>query len=153
MALHIEDGDTFVEGRSPKKAKELLDKAKAAGESSSAVRTTTFGYIVPKSILDGEAKADADDGGDDNLADAGPDSTDDSETQIEEQNTEGDTAQGDEADATGDGDEQYDPADHNADEVIEYLDTASAEERERVLAAEKDGKARKSVLSSTEGDK
>ena len=41
----------------------------------------------------------------------------------------------------------YDPAAHNVTEVIEYLDSATDEERERVLAAEQAGEARKGVLA------
>lgn len=40
----------------------------------------------------------------------------------------------------------FDPAGHTADEVNDYLAAADADERERVLAAEYDGKARKGVL-------
>lgn len=43
----------------------------------------------------------------------------------------------------------FDPAEHKAEEVVEYV--AAAEdpaERERVLAAEKTGKARKTVLDA-----
>ena len=41
----------------------------------------------------------------------------------------------------------YDPAAHNVTEVIEYLDSATDEERARVLAAEQAGEARKGVLA------
>ena len=41
----------------------------------------------------------------------------------------------------------FDPAAHNVTEVIEYLDSATDEERERVLAAEQAGEARKGVLA------
>ena len=43
----------------------------------------------------------------------------------------------------------YDPSAHNVTEVIEYLDSATDEERERVLAAEQAGEARKGVLAYT----
>ena len=49
------------------------------------------------------------------------------------------------------GEAAYDPADHTVDEVKEYLDGADDAERERVLAAEADGKARKGLLPDEEG--
>lgn len=42
----------------------------------------------------------------------------------------------------------YDPAEHTADEVVEHLADAPAEEASRVVAAEKSGKARKTVLDA-----
>lgn len=46
--------------------------------------------------------------------------------------------------------EQFDPADHTADEVREYLATASPDEFARVKAAEAGGKDRKSVAEFTQ---
>lgn len=43
-------------------------------------------------------------------------------------------------------DEPYDPSQHTVDEVQEYLATADDAERDRVLAAERDGKARVGIL-------
>lgn len=40
----------------------------------------------------------------------------------------------------------YDPSNYTVDEVNAYLSEASPEERERVLAAEREGKARKGIL-------
>lgn len=48
----------------------------------------------------------------------------------------------------GDGDEPFDPSDHNGPEVIEYLKGADEAERERVLAAEAEGKNRKGILAA-----
>lgn len=46
-------------------------------------------------------------------------------------------------------DDLYDPAEHNAPEVVEYLTSdISTEEFERVVAAERNGKARKGVLDN-----
>lgn len=42
----------------------------------------------------------------------------------------------------------FNPAEHKADEVVEHIQTADEAEAERVLAAEKSGKARKSVLNA-----
>ncbi|MEU5077100.1 hypothetical protein AB0G76_36960 [Streptomyces asoensis] len=43
----------------------------------------------------------------------------------------------------------YDPGEYNAPEVVEYLKTATEEERDRVLAAEAAGRKRKSILGDT----
>lgn len=42
----------------------------------------------------------------------------------------------------------FDPAEHTVAEVNDYLDRADDDERERVLALERDGQARKGVLGS-----
>lgn len=42
--------------------------------------------------------------------------------------------------------EQFDPARHNSETVVAYLADADEAERERVLAVEREGKARKAVL-------
>lgn len=129
MALQLAEGETFVEGRSPKKARELLEKAEKAGKPGQ-VSTTSTGYIVPSDILD-----DSGDQGDTASADS-----------AEKQEADGDSGDG--------GEDQFDPSKHNVDEVNQYLADADEEERERVLAAERDGKARTSILpDDTEGDK
>jgi hypothetical protein len=40
----------------------------------------------------------------------------------------------------------FDPAEHKAEEVVAHLEVAAEDEAARVLAAEKSGKARKTVL-------
>lgn len=44
----------------------------------------------------------------------------------------------------------FDPSDHKVDEVVAYAQDADAAERERVLAAEKAGKARKTLIEKLE---
>lgn len=44
----------------------------------------------------------------------------------------------------------FDPAAHKVDEVVAYLETASDEEKARVIEAEKAGKARKGILALAE---
>lgn len=46
--------------------------------------------------------------------------------------------------------EPFDPGQHKAPEVIEYLKTASDEERARVLALEAEGQKRKGILGTAE---
>lgn len=46
--------------------------------------------------------------------------------------------------------EQFNPEDHTAAEVTDYLATADADEFARVLEAERAGKARKTVLDFTQ---
>ena len=41
----------------------------------------------------------------------------------------------------------FDPSEHSVEDVLVHLDQADDDERRRVLVAERDGKARKSILS------
>jgi hypothetical protein len=53
--VKLEEGQSFIRGRSSKKAKELIERL---GDGEGQVITTAFGYIVPTSIVkDGEADA------------------------------------------------------------------------------------------------
>lgn len=45
--------------------------------------------------------------------------------------------------------EQFNPSDHNVDDVNAYLETASDDERARVLQAETEGQSRKGILEGT----
>lgn len=45
----------------------------------------------------------------------------------------------------------FDPADHTVAEVNDYLEDADDDERARVIAAERDGQARKGILDNAEG--
>ncbi len=44
-------------------------------------------------------------------------------------------------------DEVFDPSEHKAEEVIDYLETADADEARRVLAAEAAGKTRSTITT------
>lgn len=51
--VKLEEGQSFIRGRSSKKAKELVERL---GDGEGQIITTAFGYIVPTSIVkDGEA--------------------------------------------------------------------------------------------------
>lgn len=50
--------------------------------------------------------------------------------------------------AVGVADGRFEPADHNVDDVLEYLDGADPDEFARVVRAEEAGKARKGILES-----
>ncbi len=51
--VKLEEGQSFVRGRSSAKAKDLIERVKG---TDGQIITTAFGYIVPTSILkDGEA--------------------------------------------------------------------------------------------------
>lgn len=53
---HLNEDQAYVSGRSEEQARDLVERAEAAGLDVSEVITTSFGYIVPKSILkEGEA--------------------------------------------------------------------------------------------------
>lgn len=119
--------ETLVEGRSPENAQRLLEAAAKAGLHPSVVRTTLRGYIVPSSLV-------------------GEPVVEEPEESPEEEPVEH---------STGEPEEQYDPSQHNVDEVEAHLATVDASERERILAAEAAGKARKSLLAliDSEGEK
>jgi hypothetical protein len=64
--VKLEEGQSFIRGRSSKKAKELIERL---GDGDGQIITTAFGYIVPSSIVkDGE--------GDSEHANVLPDGTD-----------------------------------------------------------------------------
>lgn len=63
---------------------------------------------------------------------------------VEEPQADDSVDEGEEPDDSGS--EPFDPADHTLPEVREYLQGASEDERERVLEAERNGKARKGIL-------
>jgi len=139
--------ETYVDGRSSKRAAELLGYAK---DSGATVRTTSHGYIVPTDIL--------------------PDGFD-GETLTEESRPAVHTEPGTDPDAANvynvgqapahdtfaqaeEPAEEFDPSKATVDEVIAYLDGADEAEVERVLAAEADGKNRKGIAEyTTEGEK
>jgi hypothetical protein len=53
--VKLEEGQSFIRGRSSKKARELIERL---GDGEGTIITTAFGYIVPTSIVkDGEADA------------------------------------------------------------------------------------------------
>lgn len=67
------------------------------------------------------------------------------------QKMEEERAEGNTPDAPNQKSEEFDPADHTVEEVKEYLEAADDDERERVLAAEAEGKGRKTLLPDEEG--
>lgn len=143
---HLADDETYVDGRSTERARELLTLAADAGREGEVI-TTSHGYIVPTAILPGDF--------------AGETLTQASRPAVEtEPGTDTDPAKvwnvggapETETPAAAEGAEEepadeFDPSKATVEEVQEYLDGADDTERERVLAAEKDGKARKTVLS------
>jgi len=132
--LNLKDDETFVEGRSAETARDLLEKAEAAGIDASRIRTTFRGYIVPKE-LGGE-----DVGTLDNTIAPNHQTAKEGET----------TALTQKGIPTGESTEesgQFDPSKHTVAEVEEYLATADADEYDRVIAAEREGKSRQGVLS------
>ena len=53
---HLNEGQSYVAGRSTDKVRDLVERVEAAGLEANEVITTSFGYIVPSSILEeGEA--------------------------------------------------------------------------------------------------
>jgi hypothetical protein len=175
--LHLEDNEAYIEGRSAQKAKELLEKAESAGIDSNQIKTTSFGYIVPKELAEGEDRvltAEKIEEEDRKVAEGEP-REDAVESTATEEGSPSSEPTPDTAPLAGSGDEssgedaveappaavgdavpgespaqeeagEYDPSQHSVDEVQDYLASADDAERDRVLAAERDGKARKTIL-------
>lgn len=217
MKYQLDDGDAYIQGRSPEKSRELLEAAESAGVDPALVRTTSDGYIVPKELG-------GDTGDDGNVLEIGmgvpekgyPTALPEQRGGVEVNDqvaanllsdiqpvadagaveaailnqstptnakTEG-TAEGNGSQTVGDSavlgqdfdkaaqDERqgltdseaeadknaaearadlFDPSEHTVEEVKDYLDGADEDERERVLAAEADGKGRKTLLPDEEG--
>lgn len=121
MTININEGDSFVKGRSRETAQELLERAEALGIDLSLVRTTSHGYIVPTALVEAVEEDET------------------SETTVEEKK-----------DVTGDPEGEnkaeevvlFDPNDHTIPEVSEYIAAADDDEVARVLKLEAEGKNR-----------
>jgi len=126
--LNIADGFVFVDGpRSPQKARELLALAEEHGVDQNKIFTTSGGYLVPKEILAGSGKR------------AATESEDEKQEESEDEKQE---------------ESLFDPSEHTVEDVETYLETADEAETDRVLAAERAGKARKGIVGDdTEGAK
>jgi hypothetical protein len=55
--VQLKEGQSFVEGRSEELARELIELATPLGLQS-GIFTTSFGYIVPSAILEGQKVSD-----------------------------------------------------------------------------------------------
>lgn len=131
--MDLKPGEVFVEGRSQAKARELLQNAKDAGVDSRLVRSASTGYIVPEEVRDGKKTPKQD-----NVLPTIAEETDTSLPHPDSPADEERKAQ------------QFDPSDHGIGKVKAYLEGADEEERQRVLDAERNGKARKSLLPDDE---
>lgn len=129
--MDLKPGEVFVEGRSQQKASQLLRDAKNAGLDQRLVRPVSDGYIVPEE-LGGESKTPKQDN-------VSPPTTTDTSLP--------DTAP---EEGTAPQAQQFDPSDHGIGRVKAYLEDADEEERQRVLDAERSGKARKTLLPDEE---
>jgi len=88
--VKLEEGQSFIRGRSSKKAKELIERL---GDGEGQIITTAFGYIVPSSIVkDGEGDSEhanvLPDGTDVAKAERGEESEEESADEAEEPKTE-----------------------------------------------------------------
>ena len=134
--VYLKDGEVFIEGRSQEKALELLGNAGNAGVDHRLVKTTTFGYVVPDYVRDGTQPPE-------------PEPEPDPEPEPEpEPEDPGDDEEGEGINMMSTN--EFDPSDHGIGEVKAYLADADEEERQRVLDAERSGKARKSLLPDDE---
>lgn len=129
--MKLAEDEVFLQGRSGKRAAELLDKAESLGVDPQLIRTTYNGYIVPSVVAGGKVDSKQ---ADDQEVFTAAEEADASLSHPDAQDTE------------------FDPAEHSVSEVKAYLEDADEEERQRVLEAERHGKARKSLLPDDEGD-
>lgn len=125
--VELAEGQEFIEGRSEEKARELL---KAAKGRESEVLTTSFGYIVPKGLLTAEVKEDV--------------------KEIEERQAREAAEKAAAEQAELEKLKPFDPTEASVPEVRDYLSGADEDERKRVLAEEKAGKNRVSIVGSDE---
>lgn len=147
MTMHhkriMADDETFVEGRTRETAVRLISKAAELGVDPKRVKATTGGYVAPKSLVDGQPTA----GGTTSGADTGHFSS------VEENNTNlphPDSKEDEKRKGEADEQNEFDPAEHDVKDVKKYLEDVNEEERQRVLDAEREGKARKSLLLDNE---
>jgi hypothetical protein len=173
MALEpkLNDGESFVKGRSTAKARELVEAAKAAGLPDGSVVTVSHGYVVPSSLVEGGDAITAADQpavltepgtstNPDEVHNVGqsPEGTDALQEATEaeaDKNAEESRVDGTEAETADEDLTAYNPADHTVDEVKEYLEGVDDEEFARVIAAEQESaKPRKGILdlAATEGE-
>lgn len=127
--MELAEGQTFVEGRSEAKARELLKAAEAHGVENE-VYTTSFGYVVPEKILTDKVEDTIEDIADEEKAAA--------EKEAAERQAEIDAAK------------PFNPSEASVAEVQEYLAGADEAERDRVLAEEKAGKNRVTIVGNGE---
>jgi hypothetical protein len=88
--VKLEEGQSFIRGRSSAKAKELIERL---GDGEGSIITTAFGYIVPSSIV-------KDDEADTEYANVLPDGTDVAKAERGEESEDestGDESTGDES--------------------------------------------------------
>jgi len=138
--LRLKDGQAFVRGRSEATARELVE---LAGDRSGEVVVVTHGYLVPADVAE-EAGFEFITAEDQPAVITQPGTT----TNRDEANNVGGRAKA-VAEAEGnelDGEREFDPSAASVAEVNEYLANADEAERERVLAAETAGKARKGII-------
>lgn len=145
--LRLEDGQSFVRGRSEATARELIE---LAGERSGEVITVTHGYLVPTEVaeqFDGESITAADQPA--VITEPGTTTDPDEATNVKANRKAGkaDAGLGAALDAAGEESAaEFDPSSATVDEVNEYLEGADEAERDRVLAAEAAGKNRKGIV-------
>jgi hypothetical protein len=129
------DGQSFVRGRSTAKAKDLIERLEASGDEGLII-TTAFGYIVPTSILtDGESDSE-------DFTNVLPDGTA-PEVDIHPLPVPPIPVPAEIPD------EKFDPSTKTVEEVNAYLEKADQAEYDRVVEAERNGKNRKGIPSTT----
>lgn len=129
--------EVFINGRSHDRAVLLLAAAEKAGMPLEVVRTTTSpaGYRVPEELAEAVASEDAF-----------------AESRSSHQPPGGEAPQSPYESSNSPG--RFDPSEHGVEQVLAYLgvgkdhDPVTAEEFDRVIAAERAGKQRKTILEA-----
>lgn len=120
IKINLEEGQSFVAGRSQVTAAKLIEAAKEL-DLVREVSTTSRGYIVPLAVAEAAGYGDKE-----------------ADKKVEE-NEENKSAEEQEVDL-------FDPSEHSVEEVNNYLEGVDEEERNRVLDAEAEGKARATLI-------
>lgn len=149
--IHIPEGYVHIDGRSQVTAQALLKLAEEAGHKYD-VATTTNGYIVRKDVAEAFSSSPAKEAEEKAKAEAQAEADRIAKEAEDKMLAEAEKARLEAEEDNGSAD-LFDPADHTVAEVNEYLANATEEERARVISAEKDGKARASLVENEEGAK
>jgi hypothetical protein len=169
---NLNDGESYVEGRSEETARKLFEAADKAGIDTSLISTSSHGYVVPKELAGKLGDVEVKQAGDQPAVPTEPGTTTnpDEAWNAEAWKREQEAVQADNdsavakveaerpEEASNGDDGQFNPADHTVEEVKEYLDGADDAERDRVIAAEEASeKPRRGILKladeEEEGDK
>lgn len=178
---NLNDGETFVKGRSEETARKLFEAAEEAGIDSSKISTASHGYVVPRELADKVEGLEVSQYDDQPAIATEPGTTTNpkeawngeawkqEQDAIQAENEKGEQRVAAEApeDSGVKAEEKpeehpenqgadagaFDPSEHTVEEVKEYLASADDKERDRVIAAEEASeKPRRGILKLADED-